>query len=363
MQLLLLVAWHLLVVTVQAEIMRGLVYNKSAKLGSHSIQMEWTDSIAQPPSGGEPAAGLVLVKVKAFGLNPVDYKIPGIPLVSMGINGKVVGQDFAGIIEAVHPSSTKFKVGDKIFGFASHSLTEKVLASEDHIALKPETASFNEAASLPTVALTSLQALQKGGVKAGSRVLVVGASSGCGLLGVQLARSLVGPEGKVGGVCGTSNVQMVQSLGVCDVVADYKSPAALLDTSSSPLLALQPLDVVYDCVSSSEPGDGLSGESYDKSLAAFFTKDTRVVAINGSAMRWIRSFLGWEEKQFNLILCRRQGAQLDFLRGLVDKKTVVPVLDSTHPFSAEGCAAAYERLSSRRARGKVVVDISGGAER
>ena len=82
-------------------------------------------------------------------------------------------------------------------------MAERIVAADTDLALKPASLSHIEAASLPLVALTSLQSLKLNNVSTGHKVMVVGASGACGLLGIQLARALVGPHGKVAAICGT----------------------------------------------------------------------------------------------------------------------------------------------------------------
>lgn len=335
--------------------MKGYVYHSS---GANKSFGSWNENISSKPTLN---TGEVLVKVHAASLNPIDAKLPSFPLIGTLLAGKVVGQDFAGVVE--ESKSSSFKAGDKVYGFSSGTIAEKTVAKEAEIHLKPSSSSFIEAASLPTVALTSYQALLKGGTKVGSKVCVVGASGGCGLTGIQLARTLVGPTGKVAAICGTQNVDYIKSLGVTDVVADYKTSEVLVGENSPLASVAGGFDVLYDTVSSPESKDLLNGQPYDKALSRFLTPTTQTVAINGSAGRWINALvLRWEEKNFNLVLCKRDGKQLKEISDLVDKKLLSPVIDSVHPFSLAGVEQAYEKLNSRRARGKVVIDVLNGSE-
>lgn len=355
--------------------MKAYVYDSASK---GSFGMSFRDVTSQKPLAFPTPAlekGEVLIQVRAAALNPVDYKLASLPIVGSLLQSKPVAQDMSGVV--VESKSTKFPVGTSVFGFASGCIAEKAVAKETEVAMKPATLTYIQAAGLPTVTLTSLQALRLGGTKQGSNVLIAGASGGCGYSGVQIARALSGPTGKIGGICGSSNVEHLQSLGVCDVLLDYKNPSVILDESSSPLKSLAPLTVFYDTVSSPEAGDGLNGVSYDVALRPFLAPSAQTVAINGSAMRWFRMFLGWQERSFKMTLCKRNSADLETVarwceerdesrssaqgNGLGPVVLSVPV-DSVHAFTSEGCKAAYDRLHSRRAVGKVVVDVLNGGE-
>ena len=119
---------------------------------------------------------------------------------------------------AVGNQVTQFKPGDEVFGSSSHSFAEYVSAGENTLASKPANLTFEQAAAVPTAALTALQGLRDAGmVQPGQKVLINGASGGVGTFAVQIAKSF-GAE--VSGVCSPRNAEMVRSLGA-DQVFDY----------------------------------------------------------------------------------------------------------------------------------------------
>jgi len=168
----------------------------------------------------------VLVRVQACALNPIDYKKPGIPILGWGLSGKPVAQDFSGTV--LESASTKFQVGDHVFGRASGCLAEVISAPETTVAAKPVECSFAEAAALPTAGGSSLQAVDATGVKLGDSVIVAGASGGCGSLALQLARHRVGPSGRIAAICGSSNRDFVQELDPASAIVDYRSPGSII---------------------------------------------------------------------------------------------------------------------------------------
>lgn len=202
--------------------------------GSDALKLE---EVERP----KPQAGEVLVQVKAVGVNPVDWKItegwlkdfrpiqfPYIP-----------GRDIAGIVEEVGEGVTEFQKGQAVFGqSANGGYTEYTVASVKTLALKPDSISFEEAASIPVGATTAWQGLfDHGNLQAGQTVLVQGAAGGVGLFAVQFARW---KGAQVIGTTSTDNVDFVRSLGV-DKVVDYK-------TSSIEAEGIKDIDLVYDAV-------------------------------------------------------------------------------------------------------------------
>jgi NADPH:quinone reductase-like Zn-dependent oxidoreductase len=131
---------------------------------------------------------------------------------------RVRGMDVAGTVEAIGSNVTGFRAGDDVFGTCNGSFAEYASTPQDTLAPKPGNLTFEQAATVPTSAIAALQALRDAGrLRSGQRVLVIGASGGVGLFAVQIAKAF-GAE--VTGVCSTSKVDLVRSLGADDVT-DY----------------------------------------------------------------------------------------------------------------------------------------------
>ena len=294
--------------------------------------------------------GEILVRVFSFALNPVDYKKPSLQFKS-SLAGHPIGQDFSG--EVVFSKSSEFAAGDFVFGTAKRCAAELLICTETSCVKKPDTLTHLEAASLVTVAQTGLQAMRKVKLTEGSRVLVVGASGGCGLAGVQLARSLVGKSGKVIGICSAANSSLVEALKVTDAVLDYGNEAKLLEDLS----LWGKFDCVYDTVSSWEKYDTLGGRPYAQALSPFLSPNGMIVAINGSTWQWLGAIVGWQAPRYCLFMQEPSLGDLEKTVELVGSGCLKPCIDSVHPFTADGCRTAYERLKSRRAKGKICVEV------
>jgi NADPH:quinone reductase-like Zn-dependent oxidoreductase len=321
----------------------------------------------QPKPALGTDANAVLVRVQAAALNPVDYKLP-----MMVVNNKVIGFDVAGVVEA--SNSPDFQVGDEVYGnCANGSQAEFALCDATKIAKKvrllflvtcwyisfqidlsqPAELSFIQAAAIGVAYLTAFEGLQARGniTGPGQHVLILGASGGCGAAGVQICKALGCQE--IVGVCSGANEEMVRELGATSTV-DYKHYAA--DLSDAPLAAAH-FDSVFDTVT--EQG----GSDYTSTALKCCKPDAKLVAINGTAWTWTKSMLGLQslfDSQHQLFLVKHSRAQYEKLCNLMlqPQNGFRPLIDSQHPFSEDGMKSAYERLQSKRARGKIVIDMT-----
>jgi NADPH:quinone reductase-like Zn-dependent oxidoreductase len=168
----------------------------------------------------------ILVKVFANSANPADWHIlrgePVLARIAFGLfkpKNKVIGADFAGIVEEVGSKVTGFQPGDKVFGEAleSGAFAEYLCAPANFCAKMPDKVDFATMACLPIAGLTALQALiSHGKLKEGESILINGASGGVGHLTVQIAKAY---GAIVTGVCSGKNTEFVKSLGVDNVIA------------------------------------------------------------------------------------------------------------------------------------------------
>jgi NADPH:quinone reductase-like Zn-dependent oxidoreductase len=292
-----------------------------------------------------PGAGEVRVRVRAASVNPADWHlIRGEPLLVRLIAGlrapkdPRVGSDFAGTVEAVGPGVSSFTVGEHVFGVAQGSFGEVAVASTDRIAPKPERLTFEQAACLPIAGCTALQALcDHAQLDAGDQVLVIGAAGGVGSLAVQIAKAR---GADVTGVCSTSNIDFVRSLGA-DVI-DYTrdEPGGTYDVvlqlaGDSSLRRLRSLLKPRGTLVIVGSGVGRDGSGGLGPLTRLAT--ARLVSRRNG--RRVRTFIA-----------KVRRADLDTLGALVS-----PNVSRTYPL--DETAAALAEIESGHVRGKLAIVI------
>lgn len=325
--------------------MRAVVYDKRCQFG-----LRFDDNAPKP----QTKAGHVLVQTKACGLNPVDLKLQELWGVCHFLQRKVAGIDVAGTVLSA-PEGSALKPGDAVWGFASGAFAQQVLCPIQEVIAKPPNVSFAEAASLPVAAITALQCFKRNNLTAGEHALVIGASGGVGTCAVQIAKAL---GATVTGVCGSDNVELVKSLGA-DSVLDYKTQ----DLSKHEGC----YDLILDTVTSTDPRD----TDYEALLRARCLRpgSGRYVAINSRhPTDFVRSMLGravganLQRAGYDLVVAEHRQEDLQQVNAWIGEGKLRPVLHGggTFPFSYEGVHEALTLLKSRRAKGKVVLDVDGG---
>jgi len=195
----------------------------------------------------------VLIEIAATSVNPVDWKLREGHLKGMLQYDFpfILGLDAAGTIKEVGKNVTKFRIGDNVFTrpdiTRNGTYAEYVAVDENLVAKKPENLSFEEAASIPLVGLTSWQCLVDfADIKQGDKVLIHAGSGGVGSFAIQLAKSF---GAWVVTTCSTRNVEFVKSLGA-DKVIDYRNE----DFTQ----VLADMDIVFDTL-----GGDIQTQSYD----------------------------------------------------------------------------------------------------
>jgi NADPH:quinone reductase-like Zn-dependent oxidoreductase len=256
----------------------------------------------------------------------------------------VPGADLAGVVEAVGNHVTRFQPGDAVFGIGKGTFAGYARAPEDKLASKPANLTFEQAAVVAISGLPALQALRDHGrVEPGQKVLIIGASGGVGTYAVQLAKAF---GAHVTGVCSTTKVDLVRSLGA-DHVIDY--------TRDDFAEGEQRYDVILDI------GGNASLSRLRRALAP---KGTLVIVGGEAGGRW----LGGNDRQLRaLLLSRFVGQKLTtfiskenhqdllVLTELIEAGKVTPVTDRTYPLSEAPQAIRY--VEEGHARGKVVITV------
>ena len=292
----------------------------------------------------------VLIKVRAASVNPLDYHLLKHPFLRrvMSKAAKVKnigpGRDVSGEIEAVGKSVTQFKPGDEVFGACSGAFAEYASARESKLAMKPSNVSFEQVASAPVAGLTALQGLRKAQIQPGQKVLINGAAGGVGTFAVQIAK-VFGAE--VTGVCSTSKVEMVRSIGA-DHVVDY--------TREDFTRNGQKYDVLFDLV---------ANHSYSAQRRALTSKGiyigAGIMALGESISRLLMSQLprlvmsSFVSQKFTSLMARLNQQDLIELGSLIATGKVTPVIDRRYSLSDVPKAVRY--LEEGHARGKVIIDL------
>jgi NADPH:quinone reductase-like Zn-dependent oxidoreductase len=285
----------------------------------------------------------VLVTVHAASLNAGDYfsmrGSPWLARFSVGFpkpKDYILGWDVTGHVEAVGENVTRFQPGDKVFASCEGTLAEYVRAPEGKFAMTPTNLTLDQAAAVPSAAMTALHALRdQANVQPGQKVLINGASGGVGTFAVQIAKSL-GAE--VTGVCSTRNVDMVRSLGA-DHVIDY--------TKEDFTQREQRYDLIVDNVGNHS-----------------FADCRRVLTPGGIHLpNTGHGGMGYVIKAYALSAFMRQHASpflsvpnakdLVYIKDLIEAGKVMPVIDRTYPLSET--PEAFRYLEEEHAQGKVVI--------
>ncbi|MEW2586124.1 NADP-dependent oxidoreductase [Streptomyces virginiae] len=286
-----------------------------------------------------PAVGPqdVLIEVRAAGVNPVDHLIVKGFMSADALAGPVViGNELAGVVSEVGAEVTRFAVGDEVFSRVDPrvggAFAEYAAVDQSLVAAKPAALTFEEAASLPLVALTALQALtEQSDVRAGTRVLIHGAAGGVGSAAVQIAKTL-GAE--IVATASADTVDLVRELGA-DRVIDYR--AEKFDE------VVSDVDVVLDTI---------GGETQERSFDVLKTGGTLVSTIPIADAEAKKARWKVEARSFFM---HPDGEQLAHLAGLVEAGQLRPIVEMVFPL--DEAAAALQKVERGGARGKTVIAV------
>lgn len=305
--------------------------------------------VAQPSPGKDE----VLVQVRAAGVDPgVWICMTGRPYAARAAFGlarpktPVRGRAMAGVVTAVGDAVRPFGPGAEVYGTSpGGTFAEYATASWKRLAPKPVTLSFEQAAAVPISGVTALQAVRDGGrVRAGQRVLIIGAAGGIGSFAVQIARA---SGAHVTGVCGTDKVSLVRSLGAEDVI-DYTHDEVdrdghrydvIIDTAGCRPLsllrrALTPRGTLV-----------LAGGGHDAGgLLGGYTRQLRAPLVSMFTTQRLRGLTATERAK-----------DLEELGHLIESGAVVPVIGRTYPLADAADAIRY--LAEGHAYGKTVITI------
>ena len=283
----------------------------------------------------EPNPDQVLIRLKAAGVNPADWKYRAglfkqfAPLSfpwTPGLEG-------SGIVEAVGANVTTLKKGDEVYGIVNGGYAEYALALANEVQPKPVELTFEQAASIPVGFLTAWGAvIGTANVQAGQRVLVHGAAGGTGAYAVQLAKW---KDAHVTGTASAGNLEFARSLGADDMI-DYN--ATRFES------VLKDMHVVIDTV-----GGYLPERSF------------QVIRPGGIFVMVAGMFAEGAVKEQNIRAMRAGRASADHLKDaseLIKAKLLTPVVGKVFPLGE--ARQAQELSETRHGRGRILLQIGNG---
>lgn len=288
----------------------------------------------------------VLIRVKAASINSGDiFAMRGSPWpirLSAGFpkpKNHILGWDLAGIVEAVGSKVVNFQPGDKVYASTSSTFAEYASVAEEKLALIPANFSFEQAAAIPTAAVTALKGLRDiGKILPGMKVLINGASGGVGTFAVQIAKAY-GAE--VTGVCSTRNMDLVRSLGA-DFVIDYSQEDFTHGQKR------------YDLIL-----DNVASHSFSEMIRVL-TPEGKVVPNSGHAgMGYVFKallFSPFIRQLGSMYVSVANGNDLRQIKEWLETGKVKPAIDRTYPLNKT--PEAFRYLQKEHARGKVVITVT-----
>jgi len=293
-----------------------------------------------------PRDNEVLIKVYATTVSSMDWRFrQGKNIIARMMAGltkpknPIFGVELAGEVEAVGKDVKLFKQGDQVYGVTrSGAHAEYICRPEENVCMKPTNMTYEEAAAVPFGACVALQFLRDyGGIQSGQKVLINGASGGVGTFAVQLAKHF-GAE--VTGVCSTTNLELVQSLGA-DKVIDY--------TREDFTKTGQTYDIIFDAVgkrSFSQCKNSLNQRGIYLNTVLTFPLLLQ--------MLWT-SKIGSKKAIFAMPPLPTK--ELIFLKDVIEAGRMKTVIDRTYPLS--DTAEAHRYSEKGHAKGKVIITLQG----
>ncbi|MDM5194520.1 NADP-dependent oxidoreductase [Bacillus hominis] len=303
----------------------------------------------------------VLAEIHAASINPIDFKIRD-GKVKVLLKYKmplILGNDFSGVIVKVGAKVNRFKVGDEIYARPRKdkigTFAEYIAIHEDDIALKPKNLSFEEAASIPLVGLTSYQALHDiMQLQKGQKILIHAGSGGVGTFAIQLAKIM---GATVATTASEAGANLVKSLGA-DEIINYKTEQfediltnydAVFDTIGGTTLE-KSFDIIKsggNIVSVS----GMPNARFGKEFGSGFFK----TLLFSLASNKLTSLEKKHNAQYSFLFMKPSGDQLRIIANYIEAGKIKPIIDRV--FSFEDAQKAMEYSESGRAKGKIIVKI------
>ncbi|MBL6981625.1 MAG: NAD(P)-dependent alcohol dehydrogenase [Anaerolineales bacterium] len=311
----------------------------------------------------DPKENEILVKIQATSVNygdllarrfnqisPGEFNMPllfWLPAkIFFGLrtpNIKILGSEFAGEIESIGPSVTRFKPGDQVFGYLGQNMgayAEYLCMPEDRmVAIKPANLTYEESATVPMGAIMALSLLRRVNIQPGQRVLINGASGGIGSQAVQLAKHHFGAE--VTGVCATPRLEFVKSLGA-DQVIDYTQEDFTQNSQS--------YDLVFDILGRQRFSQVKQSLKPNGQLLYASFKLRHLLQ-----MLWT-SFIG--SKKVICAMASENVEDLNSISEFVEAGKIKSIIDKRYPL--EQAAEAHRYVEAGHKKGHVIITVGQG---
>lgn len=303
----------------------------------------------------------VLAEIHAASINPIDFKIRDgkVKMLLKYEMPLILGNDFSGVITKVGSKVNRFKVGDEIYARPRKNkigtFAEYIAIHEDDIALKPKNLSFEEAASIPLVGLTSYQALHDiMQLQKGQKILIHAGSGGVGTFAIQLAKIM---GATVTTTASEAGANLVTSLGA-DEIINYKTEKfedilknydAVFDTIGGATLE-KSFNIIKsggNIVSVS----GMPNARFGKEFGSGFFK----TLLFSLASKQLTALEKKHNAQYSFLFMKPSGDQLRTIANYIEAGEIKPVIDRVFPF--EDAQKAMEYSEAGRAKGKIIVKI------
>lgn len=287
----------------------------------------------------QPLPTEVLVRVRAVGLNPIEAVIRSGAFALLGPPPFVLGWDISGVVEEVVPGTSRFRVGDEVYGMpffprAANGYAEYVAAPSRQLALKPRNLDHMHAAALPLVGLTAWQSLVDiAKIASGQRVLIHGGGGGVGHVAIQIAKAL---GAHVIATASSTKREFVESLGA-DEVIDYRRH----DFADE----VQQVDAVLDVI---------GGEYAGRSFRTMRPGGIYVTAVERTSTT-LPAQAAAAGVRFAGVAVEPDYAALERMTQLIEAGRLRTHVERTFPF--EQVAEAHRRLESGSTTGKLVLEL------
>lgn len=282
-------------------------------------------------------SGEVLVQVKAFGINPIDWKLrSGVMQKFIPLDFPVtLGAEFAGIVSEVKGANSEFKVGDQVYGRAQHSYAEYVAVDPSVISIIPKFLSFAQAASLASGSQIAYSALVTlGNLQANQRVLIHAGAGGVGTAAIQIAKSI---GAHVTTTASSHNFDLLQTLGADDLI-DYHHQVLSKNSEN------------YDLIL-----DSVGGKTQIDSWALLGPNGTLISLVSDEQQHRVTYEHTPDQRKF-FFMRGVQGNPAPAVHQLIQAQKLKPVIDQVFDF--DDVAAAHLKSQSGHVSGKIVIVLT-----